>query len=64
MLNKTTIFMVAVTSLLAITSCSAINKKLGLSDDNIAEELVEAMVEAKTGVDFDLTPSSPEQEKK
>ena len=64
MLNKTSVLMVAVISLLAVTSCSAINKKLGFSDDNIAEELVEDVVEAKVGVDFDLTPSTPEKEKK
>lgn len=66
MLNKTTLLMVAVISLLAFTSCSAINKKLGLSDDNVAEEVVEDILkyETKGLVDVDLTPSSPEVAKK
>ena len=28
--------------------------------DNIVEELVEEVIEAKTGLDIDLTPGSPE----
>lgn len=41
--------------------CSYINKKLGLSDDNLGEEIVEEVIEMKTGLDIDLTPSSPEK---
>lgn len=62
MINKTTLLMVAVISLLAITSCSAINKKLGLKDDNVAEELLEGVIDSKTGLKIDLTPDSPEQQ--
>lgn len=61
MINKTTLLMVAVISLLAITSCSAINKKLGFKDDNEAEEVSEAILKAKTGMDLDFTPDSPEK---
>lgn len=41
-------------------SCSYINKKFGLKDDNLGEELIEEAIEMKTGLDVDLTPSSPE----
>jgi len=47
-------------SLLLLCSCSAINAKLGLADDNLAEELAEEAIEMKTGLDVDLTPSTPE----
>lgn len=36
--------------------CSYINHFLGLENDNILEELVEAKIEAETGLKFDLTP--------
>lgn len=35
-------------------------KYLHLKDDNIAEEVVEQVVEDKLGVKIDLTPDSPE----
>lgn len=47
-------------ALIALTSCSYVNKKLGLEDDNVAEEMVEAVIDAKTGLNIDLTPASPE----
>lgn len=43
-----------------LTSCSSINKMFGLKDDNVAEELIEQAIESKTGLNIDLTPSSPE----
>lgn len=46
--------------LLMLTSCSAINQKLGLVDDNIFEETAEYAIKFKTGLDVDLTPGSPE----
>lgn len=46
----------------ALTSCSAANKQLGLKDDNIAEEVLEEVIESKTGLDLDLTPGTPEKE--
>lgn len=36
------------------TSCQS------YKDDNIIEEFVEAVIEDKTGIDFDLTPMSEE----
>ena len=50
--------------LILLTSCSWINMKLGLPDDNIGEELVEEVVQMKTGLDLDLTPSTLEYESK
>jgi len=41
-------------------SCSYLNRKMGLSDDNVVEESVEAVIEHHTGLDIDLTPSSAE----
>ncbi len=45
---------------LLISSCSTINGYLGLSDDNFGEELIEEAIQMKTGLDIDLSPSSPE----
>ena len=44
-----------------LTSCSSINSKLGLSDDNPVEEVSEALIEGRTGIDVDLTPITPEK---
>lgn len=46
---------------LLLPSCSMINQKLGLADDNIGEEVVEDVVKGRTGVDVDLTPQTPEK---
>ena len=43
-----------------LSGCSAINNKLGLADDNLGEEIIEFVIESKTGADIDLTPASPE----
>ena len=45
---------------LFLASCSKVNQKFGLSDDNIFEEMTEKAIEKKIGLDIDLTPSSPE----
>ncbi len=34
--------------------------RAGLEDDNIGEEIVEGVIQSKTGLDVDLTPLSPE----
>lgn len=47
-------------SLLGFFSCSSINKKFGLNDDNIIEESIESFIDHKTGIDIDFTPFSPE----
>lgn len=43
-----------------LNACSSINKSIGLSDDNMIEEFVEAQIENQTGLDIDLSPSTPE----
>jgi hypothetical protein len=40
--------------------CSYVNKKLGLKDDNIAEEIIEEVIKKETGLSIDLTPESKE----
>lgn len=47
--------------ILALSSCTPINQKLGLQDDNFGEELVEEAIELKTGLSVDLSPSSKEK---
>lgn len=44
----------------ALGGCSALNKRLGLQDDNPVEEFLEQVIENKTGQDIDLTPESKE----
>lgn len=44
-----------------LSGCSEINRKLGLSDDNIGEEVIEDIIKEETGIDVDLTPESPEK---
>ena len=51
---------VAFISILTLTSCSIINRHLGLPDDNVAEEMLEFRIEAETGFNVDLTPTSQE----
>ena len=43
-----------------LCSCSYLNQQLGLKDDNLGEEIIEEVIELKTGIDLDLTPGSPE----
>ena len=50
------LFLIAVT----LGGCGQLNKKLGLKDDNVFEEILEHQIEDKTGLDIDLTPNSPE----
>lgn len=47
-------------SCLFLCGCSKINQKLGLRDDNLFEEMAEKTIEKKTGLDIDITPSTPE----
>jgi hypothetical protein len=49
-----------ISALFLLSSCEPINRYLGLRDDNIGEELVEAAIQMETGINVDLTPSSPE----
>lgn len=47
-------------SLISLYSCSQINGYLGLKDDNVYEEIIEAAIKIETGIDIDLTPESKE----
>jgi hypothetical protein len=48
--------------MIVLSGCSGVNRKLGIQDDNLAEEIVEEAIQAKTGLDIDLTPATPEKE--
>lgn len=54
------VFVVVGAIALFLGSCSPVNEWLGLSDDNVAEELIEGLIESETGLLIDLTPQSPE----
>ncbi len=41
-------------------ACSWLNTKMGLKQDNLVEESIEAVIEHHTGLDIDLTPGSAE----
>lgn len=49
-----------ITVCLTLAGCSWLNEKLGIEDDGLVEESVEAVIEHHTGLDIDLTPSSKE----
>lgn len=42
------------------SSCEPAYRKLGIKDDNAIEEIAESVIDQKTGLDIDLTPSSSE----
>jgi len=44
-----------------VGGCSQLNKKAGLDDDHIFEEILEHHIEEQTGLDVDLSPSSKEK---
>lgn len=56
---KNLIFLILIS--LSFLSCSSINKKLGLQNDNDFEEVLEEIIDAKTGLNVDLTPLDPEK---
>ncbi len=56
---KLTVFTIA-TALLFI-GCSYLNNRFGFEDDHDIEEFFEEQIENQTGLDLDLTPSSPEE---
>ena len=39
-----------------VASCSYLNKKVGLQDDNTIEEAIEDAIQDRFGLDIDLTP--------
>ena len=46
--------------ILTLSSCEPICHYLSIEDDNDTEEEIEAIIERKTGLDIDITPSSRE----
>ena len=55
---KVFIFILIVGSLAG--GCAYINNSLGLSDDNILEELTEEQINVFIGLEIDLSPLTPE----
>ena len=47
--------------IISLCALGGIISSLYLGDDNPIEELLEKVIEEETGVDVDLTPSSPEK---
>lgn len=43
-----------------LNACQYLNDKTGMKDDNIVEEVTEAVIKSQTGMDIDLSPRSPE----
>ena len=43
-----------------VGGCSLLNKKIGLADDHVIEELIESHIQENTGLNLDLTPDSEE----
>lgn len=41
--------------------CAMINERLGLPNDNVFESKVEDVIEHYTGIDIDLTPEDPDE---
>lgn len=53
-------WMAIIAFIVILTSCEPVNKYLGLQDDNLGEEMIEAAIKIETGADIDFTPSSKE----
>lgn len=53
------LILLGVLSALALASVAA-TKAFDLEEDGVAEEFIEDIIEGQTGIDLDLTPSSPE----
>jgi hypothetical protein len=45
----------------ALVACGPIEKKLGLEEDCLPEELIEDAIQIETGLHLDLTPDSVEK---
>lgn len=58
-MGKDKLFLLFV-SVACVSSCSYINSKMHLKDDNIIEEMAEELLKQKTGFDLDFTPESVE----
>lgn len=46
--------------LIYLNSCTNLNQRVGLENDNPVEEIAEQVIENYTGWDVDLTPEDPE----
>ena len=46
--------------LIIMVGCSRCNRYFGLDDNHPMEEFLEEIIKAKSGIDLDLTPLSPE----
>lgn len=55
------VFKILFSSMIVLSACSEANRKLGVQDDNLVEEIVEEAIKGKTGLDIDLTPATPEK---
>jgi len=55
-----TMIEMAIIAAMLLLGCTEINKRIGLEDDNFAEEIIEVVIMSKTGLDIDLTPESEE----
>lgn len=44
-----------------LSGCHSLNQRFGLADDNFIEEISEDVLKAKTGIDLDFTPDTPEK---
>ncbi len=47
-------------TLIALTSCSQLNKDCGICDDNPIEECLEDVLKKEFQLDIDLSPATPE----
>lgn len=54
--------LLGLTVALLVSSCSYVNPYIGLSDDNMLEELGERIIKNETGLDVDLSHESPEDQ--
>ncbi len=51
---------VVIVTIVGLSILVGIGSKFFLGDDNVVEEVAEQIIDDKTGIDIDLTPSSKE----
>lgn len=59
-LNIKTLLYIGLVGIL-MAGCNYLNRKFHLDDDNLIEEAIEGQIKENTGIDVDLTPSTPEK---
>lgn len=57
-MKKVLIGLACLSCLVSILSCSPLNKKIGLPDDNPLEQFVEWLINKEMGLNIDLTPQN------